>query len=69
LAARIDAFEASWCYAKSTPAALHCGEFDGRDRNAVEAVGRKLKFDPGDFRLCRVAGAPPALPGLSMAAS
>jgi len=41
LAARIGAFEASLCYAKITPAALHRGEFGGHRREGAEAPERK----------------------------
>jgi hypothetical protein len=44
LAARIGAFEASLCYAKITPAALHRGEFRGRNRQAAEAAAGNPKF-------------------------
>jgi len=39
LAARIGAFEASLCYAKIKPAALHRGEIVFRCRKDIEAVG------------------------------
>jgi hypothetical protein len=60
LAARIGAFEASLCYAKITPAALHRGEFAGRCREHVEAVGSKLKFVFEEFPY-GTAGASPAV--------
>jgi hypothetical protein len=48
------------CYAKITPAALHCGDFNGRCRNGVEAVGRKPKFEVSGSLGAR-AGAAPAV--------
>jgi hypothetical protein len=49
LAARIGAFEARLCYAKITPAALHRGDCKDRCVDDVEAVGRGLEFQSGDF--------------------
>jgi len=49
LAARIGAFEASLCYAKIEPAALHRGEIGCRCREDIEAVGGRLEFELGDF--------------------
>jgi hypothetical protein len=42
-------FAASLCYAKITPAALHCGEIAGRCREGAEAAGRNPKFGLSDF--------------------
>jgi hypothetical protein len=44
LAARIGAFEASLCYAKITPAALHRGEFRDLGGQGPEAAGGNPKF-------------------------
>jgi len=44
LAARIGAFEASLCYAKITPAALHRGELENRGDENAEALGGQLEF-------------------------
>jgi hypothetical protein len=33
------------CYAKIAPAALRCGDFGDRAREAVEAAGDKRKFE------------------------
>jgi hypothetical protein len=44
LAARIGAFEALLCYAKITPAALHCGDFARCCRESAEAAAGHSKF-------------------------
>jgi hypothetical protein len=69
LAARIGAFEASLCYAKFTPAALHRGEFAGAARQAAEAVGRRAGFEFGDVRRGGIGSAMPAPEASLMAAS
>jgi hypothetical protein len=48
LALPIGALEASWCYAKITPAALRRGEFDRRRREGTEALGCNPKFESSD---------------------
>jgi hypothetical protein len=57
LAARIGAFEALLCYAKITPAALRRGDCKDRCAEGVEAVGRGLEFQSGDFSR-NITGAP-----------
>jgi hypothetical protein len=69
LAARIGAFEASLCYAKIEPAALHRGEIDFPCREDIEAVGRKPEFELSDFPAVIAGAAPQALQALPMAAS
>jgi hypothetical protein len=49
LAARETVLIASLCYAKFTPAALHCGETVCPRRDDAEAAGRKPEFRVGDF--------------------
>jgi hypothetical protein len=51
LAARIGAFEASLCYAKIAPAALHRGEIGPRRREGSEAADANPKFGSSDFTL------------------
>jgi hypothetical protein len=59
-AASLVAFTAAWFYAKITPAALHCGDFDYRRRKDAEALGEIPEFALSDYRR-KVAGpAPPA---------
>jgi hypothetical protein len=60
LAAQDFAFTASLCYAKFTPAALHCGGLDDRCRESAEAAGRKRKFELSDFRRFIASAAVPA---------
>jgi hypothetical protein len=50
LAARDFAFAALLFYANITPAALHRGDLDDRDRESAEAAGRNAKFEPSDPR-------------------
>jgi hypothetical protein len=38
------------CYAKITPAALHCGELDSRCLENVEAAGGRPEFWSGEKR-------------------
>jgi hypothetical protein len=57
LAARIGAFEASLCYAKIEPAALHRGEIDRRRREDIEAIGRKPEFELSDLPAVIAGGA------------
>jgi hypothetical protein len=49
LAARDRGFTALWCYAKITPAALHCGKFIHRRRGYAEAAGYNPEFEVSDF--------------------
>jgi hypothetical protein len=37
------------CYAKITPAALHCGNFIPHRRDDAEAAGRNPEFEVSDF--------------------
>jgi hypothetical protein len=69
LAARIGAFEASLCYAKITPAALHRGEIGARSRKGAEAVGRKPESAIRDFEPMVAVRAAPAMSESAMAAS
>jgi hypothetical protein len=48
-AAGLAAFTVEWCYAKITPAALHCGEIGGGAEKNAEAVGCGPKFRSIDF--------------------
>jgi hypothetical protein len=49
LAARDRLFTALLCYAKITPAALHCGEIDCAGRDGDEAAGAKPEFRVSNF--------------------
>jgi hypothetical protein len=49
LAARNAAFTALWCYARITPAALHCGKIDERRGEGAEAAGGRPEFWVSDF--------------------
>jgi len=69
LAARIGAFEASWCYAKITPAALRRGKFDRRRREGAEGLGCNPEFESNDFRPHLACAAARALAASLMAAS
>jgi hypothetical protein len=57
------------CYAKITPAALHCGGFDHRRRKDAEALGRKTKFELNDSSGVTAGQAPAAVKTLLMAPS
>jgi hypothetical protein len=48
-AAAIAVLTASLCYARFTPAALHCGEIACACRHDAEAAGHKLEFRVSDF--------------------
>jgi hypothetical protein len=67
LAAGIAVLAASRCHAKITPAALHRGDFAGRNREAVEAAGSNPKFSLSDCRRLRSAAAPSRLKAPPMA--
>jgi hypothetical protein len=67
LAARTGACEASLCYAKITPAALHRGEFAIDSRKHVEAVGRKPEFEVSNFGRVTAGTAEPVAPTRLMA--
>jgi hypothetical protein len=69
LAARDFAFAASLFYANITPAALHRGDLDDRDRESAEAAGRNPKFEPSDPRGVTASLAAPAAQMPSMASS
>jgi hypothetical protein len=49
LAARDGVFTPLLCYAKITPAALHCGEIACPHRDRDEAAGRKPEFRVSNF--------------------
>jgi hypothetical protein len=49
------------CYAKITPAALHCGNFIHRCRDGAEAAGRKLEFELSDSSRITVGAALPVV--------
>jgi len=68
LAARIGAFEASLCYAKIEPAALHRGEIDWPRREDIEALGRKPEFELSDPPALIAGAAALAVQALPMAA-
>jgi hypothetical protein len=57
LAARIGAFEASLCYAKIKPAALHRGEIVLPCRADIEAVGGRPEFELSDLPAVIAGGA------------
>jgi hypothetical protein len=42
------AFITSLCYAKITPAALHCGKFNAHGRTDAEAAGPRAEFELSD---------------------
>jgi len=69
LAARIGAFEASLCYAKIEPAALHRGEIVCPCREDIEAVGRRPESELSDFLTVIASAAALALQALPMTAS
>jgi hypothetical protein len=48
LAARNAVFTALWCYARITPAALHCGKIDERRGEGAEAAGGRPEFRVSD---------------------
>jgi hypothetical protein len=54
-AARFAALTASLCYAKITPAALHCGEFGSHCFENAEATGGRPEFGLSD-RQRRIRG-------------
>jgi hypothetical protein len=62
-------FAASLCYAKITPAALHCGGFDDRRRRRAEALARKTKFELSNSWGVVACQAPAAVKTLLMAPS
>jgi hypothetical protein len=66
-AARNRGSTASWCYAKITPAALHCGNLDARRFDAAEAAGPMPEFELSDFSARRRRTNATAVPALSMA--
>jgi hypothetical protein len=69
LAARIGAFEASLCYAKIEPAALHRGEIVLPCREGIEAVGGRPEFELSDLPTVIAGSTMQALQALPMAAS
>jgi len=48
LAAGNAVFTALWCYARITPAALHCGKIDERRGEGAEAAGGRPEFEVSD---------------------
>jgi len=69
LAAGIAVFAAWFCYAKFTPAALHCGEFAVHAGAIAEAAGPNPKFRVGPFPDVGVAAAQPLVDWARMASS
>jgi hypothetical protein len=65
----IAVFAASLCYAKITPAALHCGEFRRRCRERTEAAAANPKFGLRDFPRVSAGAAMATLRASWMAAS
>jgi hypothetical protein len=61
LAAGDRAFTTSLCYAKITPAALHCGNFIHRCRDDAEAAGGKPEFELSDSSRITAGAAPPVV--------
>jgi hypothetical protein len=49
LAARDSVSTTLLCYAKITPAALHCGKIDERRGEGAEAAGGEPEFEVSDF--------------------
>jgi hypothetical protein len=62
-------FAASLCYAKITPAALHCGEYRRRCRERAEAAAANPKFGLHDFLRVSAGAAMATLEAARMAAS
>jgi len=69
LAAGIAVFAAWFCYAKFTPAALHCGEFADRGSGIPEVAGYNPKFRVGNFLHARAGAAQPLVDWARMASS
>jgi hypothetical protein len=69
LAAGIAVFAAWFCYAKFTPAALHCGEFADRAAAITEAAGGNPKFRIGHFPDVNVGAAKPVVCRVPMASA
>jgi hypothetical protein len=66
-AARNGRLTASFCYAKIAPAALHCGDFNRRRHQGIEAAGGRAEFELGDFRRVAAGDATPIVlqPGVA----
>jgi hypothetical protein len=60
---RDGAFTTSLCYAKITPAALHCGKFNARTGEDAEAAGPRAEFELSDSPHVTAGSAPLILRG------